>query len=160
MSKKKREYLHPFLFRNKKGEIVFSKTKVLTKGLTQIKGNRHHLYPKQREDIPGINKEKFLLRIWDYKHFQGWNQLFQFCFKENGKNRCSELTIDEILTLMAVRHRFITEKVGTKPWKILFGEKNLDDAFNLLCRLLAIKFNYQWQKIFPKKITLVVKQAA
>ncbi|HWA32307.1 MAG TPA: hypothetical protein VG694_02570 [Candidatus Paceibacterota bacterium] len=155
---KKGRYVHPYLFTD--GRKILSKKNCPVVGLEPVRSTRHHLYPKDRGDIPAVNKEKFLLRLWGYKHFQGWNPLFQFCFVEDGAKHCSELTIDEIITLMAIKHPFIVNKVGSKPWKILFGEKELEDALDLLCRMLAWKFNYKWQKCFPKKITLVAATLA
>jgi len=155
---KRKKFFHPFLYTN--GKELFSKKEIPVIGLVPVKANRHHLYPRDRGDIPGVNKEKFLLRLWEYKHFQGWNHLFQFCFIENGVKKCSELTIDEIITLMAIKHRFITHKVGSRPWVILFGKKDLDEALDLLCRMLAWKFNYQWQKVFPKKINIAIIKIA
>lgn len=149
-----KSYQHPFLYTDGRSIIVSAKEYPVI-GLNRVKSNRHHLYPKNRDDIPAKHKEPFLLRLWEYKHFQGWNQLFQFSYIENNKKHWSELTIDEIITLMAIHHPFITQKVGTQPWKILFKDKTLDDACDLLCRMLSRKFNYAPQRIFPKKITFV-----
>lgn len=162
MCKKNRiRSIHPFLYTN--GKEVFSRKTSPAIGLEPVRTTFHHLYPKKRVDISKdneCNKKKFLLRIWEHKHFYGWNKLFQFFIKE--ENKCYELTIDEIITLMVVRHRIIEEKVGTRPWKILFGNKSVDEALDILCRMLAMKFNYQWQHSFPVKIKFVtiIKQAA
>jgi hypothetical protein len=156
MHRKKKRFFNPFLFTD--GKEIFHKKKVPVIGLTQVESNRHHLYPKDRGLIPGVNKEKFLLRMWEYKHFKGWNVLFQFSYKEEGQTKTSELTIDEIITLMSINHWFVEDKVGTNAWKILFGEKNLNEALDLLCRMLAIKFNYQWQKTFPKAINSIKRK--
>lgn len=157
---KRKRFLHPYLHTD--GKEVFTHT-ISSSGnpLLPVRATRHHLYPRDRSDVKGVDRERFILRLWGYKHFNGWNHLFQFCFTERGIRTCHELTIDEIITLMIIRHPFITNKVGSKPWKILFKEKTLEDATDLLCRMLAWKFNYQWQEIFPKKITLLpVSQAA
>lgn len=150
--------LHPFLYTNQKE--VFHKKEVPVLGLVPVRANRHHLYPKDREEIPGINKEKFLLKLWEYKHFNGWNYLFKFSYMENGEKKCTELIIDEIITLMIIKHPFITDQVGSKAWKILFKNKTLDQALDLLCRMLAWKFNHKWKEVFPIKIDLAVKKAA
>ncbi len=150
---------HPFLYTDSK-KRVYNRKHYPVIGLVRERANRHHLYPKDRVDIKGINKEKFLLRLWEHRHFKGWNPLFQFCYMENGKIKCSELTIDEIITLMVMRHSFIVNKVGTEPWKILFREKNLTEALDLLCRMLAFKFNNTWSFVFPKNIKAAIKQAA
>ncbi|MDE2030954.1 MAG: hypothetical protein KGI58_01695 [Patescibacteria group bacterium] len=151
---------HPFLYTNGKDTYNIKHMPVI--GLDRVKANRHHLYPKKCEDIPEINKEKFLLRLWEYKHFQGWNILFQFCYLENGIKKNSELTIDEIITLMIIKHPFITKKVGSKAWKILFKENNLNQACDILCRMLAWKFNHKhtWKKSFPSKIEFAVEKMA
>ncbi|MDQ5954962.1 MAG: hypothetical protein QG583_890, partial [Patescibacteria group bacterium] len=67
--------MHPFLFMDELH--IFDKRKVPVIGLNPVFTNRHHLYPKNREHFKGINKSKFLLRIWEHKHFLGWNKLFQ-----------------------------------------------------------------------------------
>lgn len=152
--------LHPFLWTNTSQSILYNVKNTPVIGLYRVRANRHHLYPKSRIDFNGINKEKYLLRLWEYKHFRGWNPLFQFCYEENGTVVCSELVIDEIITLMIIKHPYITRQVGSKAWKILFGDKNLDQALDLLCRMLAIKFNRKWEKVYPNKIELVVLKDA
>lgn len=154
----RKRHVHPYLYTN--GREIFSIKHMPVIGLEPVRATRHHLYPRERCDLPGVNKEQFLLSLWGYRHFNGWNKLFQFSYMENGTKERSELTIDEIITLMAIRHPFITEKVGTAPWKVLFRNLDLDGALDLLCRMLAMKFNYQWQQTFPKQITCAVRKAA
>lgn len=152
-------FIHPFLYSPGNGQLPSREAEFYT-NCKPVKANRHHLYPRNRTDVTGINKEKFILRLWEYKHFRGWNSLFQFCYYENNCKKCSELTIDEILTLMAIKHPFIANKVGSREWKILFKKKNLQQAFELLCRMLSWKFDYEWRRVFPVKINLVYKKAA
>ena len=115
----------------------------------------HHLYPKARTD--GQGKECHItLKIWCYKHFYGWNNLFQFFYKENGKTIHSELTIDEIITCMVTRHPFIMEKVGSIPWQIVFKDKNIEQAINLLCRMLYMKLNRAHIYVVHRKIDIAI----
>lgn len=155
---KKRKYVHPFLYFI--GTELPSKDARLSVNRKEVYANRHHLFPRSRKDIPKKEKEGFVLRLWEYKHASGWNQLFQFRYFENNQIKYFELTIDEIITLMAAKHPFIVEKVGTKPWKILFKDKTLKQASELLCRMLEWKLDRQWRKIFPKKIDFYYKKRA
>lgn len=104
----------------------------------------HHLYPQDRDDVPhSIDKHAFVLNIWSHKHFMGWNKLFFIRICTNAKlkkYKTMELTIEEVLCLMLIKHKYIKDKVGTEPWNILFGKnKSLNDATDLLLRLFYIK---------------------
>lgn len=151
--------MHPFLFMDELH--IFDKRKVPVIGLNPVFTNRHHLYPKNREHFKGINKSKFLLRIWEHKHFLGWNKLFQFCYLDkNGHKKGFELIIDEIITHMIQEDPYMTSRVGTPAWKILFGKKKLHEAAELLCRMLSIKFQRQWRHKVCHKIHWEVRKAA
>lgn len=156
---KNRKLTHPFLFTD---EInIFDSRKFPVIGLRPVVTNRHHLYPKNREHFEGINKNKFLLRIWEYKHFYGWNRLFQFCYVDKkGYKKSYELVIDEIITLMIINHPFITSQVGSPAWKILFGNKKLHEARDILCRMLYLKFKRQWRHTFCYRVNFVLKKVA
>lgn len=148
---------HPFLLTD--GRKIFHKNSCPSIGLDKVCMTKHHLYPKDRKDIL-IAKENFILKIWCYKHFFGWNRLFQFCYKENNLKIHTELSIDEILTLMIERHRFITDKIGTDAWKIVFKDRNIEQAIDLLCRLISIKFNIEPKKVKNSKIEFAITKLA
>lgn len=156
--------VHPYLFTDGKKIFKHKKSQRHSNppiGLKPVLTNRHHLYPKDREKIEGINKEKFLLRLWEHKHFLGWNKLFQFCYLDkHGCKKTYELTIDEIITHMIKEDPFMLKRVGTPAWKILFGEKKLYEAAELLCRMLYLKFNRQWRHKVCYKIHWEFRKAA
>ena len=155
---RKRHRKHPFLMVDSKYNTEHKeKIKPEIKGILYepVKISRHHLYPKDRTGGQG-RYSNITLKIWCYKHFYGWNSLFQFFYKDNGKTIHSELTIDEIITLMILKHSFIVDKIGTKPWKVLFKEKNLEQATDLLCRMLSIKFNRHHEYIIHEKINVAI----
>jgi hypothetical protein len=143
-SNRKRRTKHPFLVTD--GRNFFHKNSNMAIGLDKVYITRHHLYPKDRKDLVEVAKENFILKIWSHKHFFGWNRLFQFCYKELGREIHTELTIDEIVTMMIEKHWFITKKVGTKAWKIVFKEKTIDEAIDLLCRLISRKYGKETLK--------------
>jgi hypothetical protein len=133
---------HPFLFRCGKQIVRIPAGSVPAPGLVPIQSTRHHLYPKHRKDIKDINKERFKLRLWEHRHGY-WNQLFQFCYQTPGSKHkhCSELSIDDIIVMLICRHPFILQKSRTTAWKLLFGNKNLEEVIDLLCRALSFKYN-------------------
>lgn len=149
---------HPFLVVNNKYDV--QKKKELKEEIakilyTPVHLSRHHLYPKDRTGRQGPYSS-ITLRIWCYKHFFGWNSLFQFFYKENGHTVHTELTIDEIITAMIERHPFIMERVGTPPWKVVFKEKGIEDAIDLLCRMLSMKFNRSHLHVVHEKIHVAI----
>ncbi|MBP9715045.1 MAG: hypothetical protein KBD52_00965 [Candidatus Pacebacteria bacterium] len=155
--------VHPYLFTDGKKIYKHKKSQLRSNppiGLRPVLTNRHHLYPKDREEIEGINKEKFMLRLWEYKHSLGWNMLFQFAYEEDGRKFHHELIIDEIITLMIIEHPFMTSQVGSPAWKILFGNKKLHEARDILCRMLYFKFKKQWKHVVSEKVNLAVRKAA
>ena len=141
------------------GKSFFSKKEIPNIGLDSVNMTRHHLYPKNRKDVD-IKKEKYILKLWAHRHFFGWNRLFHFDYIENRKMIHSELTIDEIIYCMVTRHSFIMDKIGSIPWKLIFGNKNIEDAIDLLCRMLSIKFRKEPIFILNSKIDLAIKIAA
>ena len=152
--------MHPFLYR--KGDRLAEIIGGPAPGFYPVRSSRHHLYPKDRKDVTGTSRERFILKLWEHKHFYGWNSLFQFNYCHGSKKRRFELTIDEIITLMATEHPFIVSRVGSRAWKVLFKDKNLSDACSLLCRMLSIKFNYRCKSDLHPKVVYVlsVRQAA
>jgi hypothetical protein len=150
MSKKKKTYAHPFLYTDRCK--TFDKRKTTVAGLVEVRSNRHHLYPRSRTDI-GENCERFVLNLWQHKHFCGWNKLFQFSYEKGGIIKQSELTIDEIIELMINKDPFITRQIGSPAWKLVFKNKGLNGALDLLCRALSIKFNY---RVREKRATKVI----
>lgn len=155
---RKRRIQHPFLLVNNKYHVIQrgSTTPEIESLLyLPVHLSRHHLYPKNRTGGEGPHSAT-TLKLWCYKHFFGWNNLFQFFYKENGQTIHSELTIDEIITCMIVEHPFITNKVGTPPWKALFGEKNLEEALDLLCRMLSMKLNRTFLHVVHVKIDIAI----
>lgn len=157
---RKRHTEHPFLVVNNKYNVVKNKKyidpQILNILYTPVKMSRHHLYPKNRTAGQGLYSN-ITLKIWCFKHFYGWNNLFQFFYQgENGEILPSELTIDEIITLMIERHPLITDKVGSAPWKIVFKNKGIEDAIDLLCRMVSIKFNRPHLHVVHEKINVAI----
>lgn len=154
---KKSRINHPYLYTD--GKSYFNKNLIPVIGLNSVALTRHHLYPKDRKDLI-INKERYLLNIWGHKHFFGWNNLFQFSYFEGNSKIHTELTIDEIITLMIERHIFIVRKVGSKAWNTLFGSKTLDQALDLLLRMLSMKFNHRPMYVVHEKINFATSLEA
>lgn len=151
------KFIHPFLFTD--GKSVFRKD-LSTDKSRPVRISRHHLYPRAGENIKGVDKEKFILRMWHFKHCSGWNKLFQYNYTHKNSKKTSKLNIEEVLTLMQCWHPFILGKIGTPEWKIVFKERNLQEAFELLCRFLSMKFHIRWKHRFPTRIKLLISKAA
>lgn len=157
---RKRHINHPFLVVNSKYTIVKHK-KHINSEIPNIlyipaKMSRHHLYPKDRSDQKGPYSN-ITIKIWCFKHFYGWNNLFQFFYEgENGEILPSELTIDEIITLMIERHPFIMNKIGSPPWKIVFKNKDIEEAIDLLCRTVSMKFNRPHLHVVHEKVDVAI----
>jgi hypothetical protein len=150
---------HPFLIVNSTYTTVRHKKntppEVASILYTPVRMSRHHLYPKDRTSQQGPHSN-IVLKIWCYKHFYGWNSLFQFFYKEHGKTIHSEFTIDEIITLMIERHPFIVNKVGSPPWKVVFKNKGIEEAIDLLCRTLSMKFNRPPAHVLHEKVDIAI----
>lgn len=149
---------HPFLIVDNKYNVRNKKDtnpQLASILFIPVKMSRHHLYPKERTGRQGPDSN-VVLKMWCYKHFYGWNFLFQFFYRENGHTVHTELTIDEIITAMIERRAFIMEKVGTPPWKVLFKNKGIEEVIDLLCRMLCIKVNRSYTHIVHKKIDVAI----
>ena len=162
---KNKRLKHPFLL-TINGRDFFHKDSKPSIGSDNVFMTEHHLYPKNRKDVllPEdvlLPKNKFMLKIWCYKHFKGWNSLFQFFYLENNEKIHSELTIDEIITLMRDRHWFIIRNINTEAWKIVFKDNDIEQAIKLLCRFLRWKFNKEPTRVYNSKIeSALIKTAA
>lgn len=155
---RKRRMEHPFLVVDNKYNLRLKTTldpQVASILYQPVHMSRHHLYPRDRTGRQGPDSN-ITLKIWCYKHFFGWNSLFQFFYKEHGRTFHSELTIDEIITCMIIRHPFIMSKVGTRAWKVVFKEKGIEQAIDLLCRMLSMKFNRAHKQIVHEKIHIAI----
>ncbi len=155
---RKRRIEHPFLVVDSKYNTFCKKEtspQVASILYQKVHMSRHHLYPKDRTARKGPYSN-ITLKMWCYKHFFGWNSLFQFFYKENGKTIHTELTIDEIITCMIIHHPFIMDKVGTRPWKVLFKDKEVEEVIDLLCRMLSMKFNRELEYTVHQKIDVAI----
>lgn len=143
--KKPTVFLHPHLCTD--GKTIFEKSEAQenVSWIKPVRSTCHHLYPRHRNDSP-CDTNKITIKIWSYKHFEGWNRLFQFSFKKNGVLIYSELTIDEIITAMVNSDPFITTKLNHRAWKIVFGDKDNFQAAALLKRVLSIVGHRKWKK--------------
>lgn len=84
---------------------------------------KHHLRPRSRG---GSNSPKNLVMIWRDKH-DSLHLLF------------GNSTLDEILQILLKGTKHIGKHVGGKHWILLFGNKNLIEAYRLLKRVQSIK---------------------
>lgn len=155
MPRKHSNTQHPFLLT--RGKTIVHKKSIPSNEVQTILYEKshltiHHLFPRARTNVPSTYKNH-TLRLWSHKHFLGWNTLFQFKYRDDyNTEHFSELTIDEIITCIYMRHPFITLKIGTKAWNIVFKNKTLTEARMLLERFILIKFKRVFQYTFNSHI--------
>lgn len=80
---------------------------------------RHHILPRERQ---GTSQPHNILRLWADKH-HAWHQIF------------NSRTIYEILQRFDL-YRFYIKR---PQWKMIFGDKSMDECRALLYRVARIK---------------------